>query len=95
LSSAIEVARRGIAKAPTLIPIFSHRYIPAEPHAVGNPVFSVYQTDIIYYGVDLTNYFTNEFSIPHRHDLPDYKSVRKIRFWSALVEAWPDKGGGL
>ena len=46
---------------PKLIPIYSHRYIPTKPCLSGNPVFSVYQTDIIYYGYDLAQYFAHEF----------------------------------
>jgi len=37
-----------VGNAPRLVPIYSHRYIPAEPNKAGNPVFSVHQTDIIY-----------------------------------------------
>ena len=48
---------------PKLIPIYSSRYIPESPKETGNPVFSVYQTDIIYYGFDLLSYFENEFKI--------------------------------
>lgn len=61
LSDAFTLARQRVAEAPTLIPIYSHRYIPGEPQEAGNPIFSVYQTDIIYYGVDLASYFINEF----------------------------------
>lgn len=50
-----------IADAPKLIPIYAHRMIPAEPHLSGNPVFSVHQTDIIYYGRDLETYLNVEF----------------------------------
>jgi hypothetical protein len=83
LDEALHVARREVAKAPTLIPIYSHRYIPAEPQLAGNPVFSVYQTDIIYYGIDLASYFAAEFGMalpPWTADEPRY-----IRFWSDLV----------
>ena len=44
------VVTKLVVAAPKLDPIYSHRYIPAEPHENGNPVYSVYQTDIIYYG---------------------------------------------
>ena len=88
LNEAFEVARREIAKAPKLIPIFSHRYIPDEPHLAGNPVFSVHQTDIIYYGSNLANYLANEFSSHEEQHLPDDADVRAIRFWSQLVEMW-------
>ncbi len=48
LAQAFARATQAVAVAPRLIPVFSHRYLPAEPNEAGNPVFSVYQTDIIY-----------------------------------------------
>src|SRR5688572_24312832 len=59
LEEAIAVAREQVGAAPKLIPIYSHRFIPAEPLLAGNPVLSVYQTDIISYGKNLWNYFEN------------------------------------
>ncbi len=66
-----------------MIPVFSHRYLPDDPNEAGNPVFSVYQTDIIYYGADLLDYFENEFAQPR----PAWRTItpRLIRFWSALA----------
>jgi len=87
LQHAFDIARGHIAAAPILIPIRGHRYLPASPSSAGNPVFSVYQTDIILYGVDLENYFQNEyhyfFGTP-AYSLPTVP--RKIDFWSWLVE---------
>jgi hypothetical protein len=84
LDEAIAVARAHLQTVPRLIPIVSHRYLPAEPEEAGNPVLSVYQTDIIYYGRDLRDYFMNEFFAdrdqPGRSDEP-----KKIRFWSDLI----------
>ncbi|RZJ24316.1 MAG: SMI1/KNR4 family protein, partial [Brevundimonas sp.] len=40
------VLREVVGKAPRLIPIFGHRYLPATPHLAGNPVFSVHQSDV-------------------------------------------------
>ncbi len=63
---------------------------------VGNPVFSVHQTDIIYYGKNLWDYFEQEFG-PHGEGWyggqqyaettsEEYLAVhRPIRFWSSLV----------
>lgn len=82
-----------VAAAPKLIPLFGHRYIPEEPHERGNPVFSVYQSDIIYYGSDLANYIANEFSIPPHRVLGD--NIRPIRFWSEAVERSGDPAGGI
>jgi hypothetical protein len=83
LDSACRAARRELAKVPALIPICSHRFIPSEPVLEGNPVFSVYQTDIIYYGFDLASYFAADFGMT----LPDWAATepRYIRFWTDLV----------
>ncbi len=78
-----EVVGKVVSEAPKLIPLVSHRYLPAEPHEAGNPVLSVYQSDVIYYGVNLTDYFEREFGDPGRA-LP--QGVKHIRFWSDLVE---------
>jgi hypothetical protein len=85
LTDALAVATTAIAKAPTLIPIYMHRYIPAEPHRAGNPVISVYQTDIIPYGNDLPGYLHREFGVP----LPSWAATmaRSIRFWDEVIHA--------
>jgi hypothetical protein len=79
LADALKVASELVAAAPRLIPIYSHRMMPDEPHLPGNPVFSVHQTDIICYGVDLEAYLLFEFDL----DVPGEASasVRPIRFW--------------
>lgn len=78
-----EVVAATVKAAPALIPLVSHRYLPAEPRRAGNPVFSVYQSDIIHYGSDLENYFQREFV-----DLstPLKTPIRRVRFWTHLVE---------
>jgi hypothetical protein len=83
LAEAFAIAQVAVAEAPTLIPIFSHRYIPDEPSLIGNPVFSVYQTDIIYYGADLAHYLVNEFS-GGAAAWVEYP-IRPIEFWGALT----------
>jgi hypothetical protein len=60
-SRALEVAREQFVAWPKLVPLYSHRYLPAAPSAVGAPVFSVYQTDVIYYGANLVDYIHAEF----------------------------------
>jgi hypothetical protein len=79
-----ELLRFQINNAPKLIPLTGHRYLPAEPSESGNPVFSVYQSDIIYYGKDLADFFKIEFSSTPR--LPAAEECRRIRFWSDLIE---------
>ena len=82
LEEAAARARHAVRVAPFLIPICGHRYLPAEPCESGNPVFSVHQTDIIYYGLDLPSYLLAEFDAPNPFAVPD--SPREIEFWSEL-----------
>ena len=78
------IVEQAVDRAPRLIPIYSHRYMPDRPHESGNPVFSVYQTDIIYYGFDLDDYLRHEFDLPGRKPWPE--KVREIEFWD--VDRW-------
>jgi hypothetical protein len=77
------IARERIAEAPTLIPIYGHRYIPDQPAGAGNPVLSVYQSDISYYGRDLPAYLDREFR-PSRGRAP-IADARHVPFWSDLI----------
>jgi hypothetical protein len=79
IQEALQFADRLLAAAPKLIPIYAHRMIPDDPHSEGNPVFSVHQTDIIYYGYDLEDYLRHEFGLPGRKAWPE--NLRSIRFW--------------
>lgn len=93
LSEAQRIAGELVAAAPKLIPIYKHRMMPSEPHLAGNPVFSVHQTDIIYYGVDLRDYFIHEFlarEVIGAWPIPD--TVRSVPFWDIhrfLSVRWP------
>ena len=93
LMDAFRVARQQVVAAPTLIPVYSHRFLPEEPFLAGNPILSVYQTDIIHYGNDLASYFANEFSADPQ-TLPDHyipclewaaQSARPIQFWDDII----------
>ena len=86
LQEAFEVARRMVKLAPPLIPVFSHRFLPGEPSTEGNPVLSVYQTDNIYYGMDLACYFANEFKFSPSEQTNGTDSPRRIRFWSDIID---------
>jgi hypothetical protein len=82
-SARAEVLRGVLDRAPLLIPIMGHRYLAATPNTPGNPVFSVYQSDVIHYGADLDDYlYREENGWDHR---PWPESVREIDFWSELV----------
>jgi len=58
---ALETARLKLAQVPQLVPVYGHRFLPAGRGAFGQPVMSVWQTDIIYYGIDLVDYIHQEF----------------------------------
>lgn len=81
-----QVIRQFYPRYPTLIPIYSHRFLPALPKRAGNPVFSVHQTDIIYYGNDLAGYFAHEFkfTLPSTFDNPP-QPKNHIEFWDNLA----------
>ena len=75
-----EIVTSVVSQAPLLIPLFAHRYLPDTPNEAGNPVFSVHQSDIIYYGSDLDDYFAREFDGHASRPWPDH--IKDIPFWS-------------
>lgn len=78
-------ARKLLDAVPRMVPIYGHRYLPAEPGPEDPPVFSIYQTDVIYYGDDLLDYVAHEFHVPPRHPSP-ITDNRRTPFWSDLAE---------
>lgn len=87
LPAALEIARKDFATWPKLLPIYAHRFLAAEPCRSGNPVFSIMQTDIIYYGSDLPHYLLNEF-IDRDYALhTQAQNIRRIEIWSDFAEA--------
>lgn len=84
-SQRINVINKSIEEASKLIPIYSHRYIPSYPLESGNPIFSVHQTDIIYYGESLWDYFEYEFN-RKEYTLMNLKRIKRIPFWSYFAD---------
>ena len=80
-----EYVTNKILEYPKLIPIYSHRYIPSTPCENGNPVLSVYQTDIIYYGYDLAEYFAHEFKFKLPESFGLIEIPKAIKFWSRII----------
>ncbi|WP_125775810.1 hypothetical protein [Antribacter gilvus] len=85
-AAAIDRAREHLHRAPQLVPVRGHRYLPAAPQPSRAPVFSAYQTDVIYYGSDLADYCAHEYVGQSTGRRP-----RRIPFWSDLV----DGAGGV
>lgn len=55
------VRARAAAGVP-LAPLYFHRCLPCVPCRAGNPVLSIHQTDIIFYGADLRSWMLVEFA---------------------------------
>jgi hypothetical protein len=81
-----EIVKQNFINYPKLVPIYSHRYIPSEPIEFDNPIFSVYQTDVIYYGYNIADYFAKEFhfELPANFN-PPTSPIKDIPFWSDLI----------
>lgn len=77
---AVVVARTYLLTVPRMVPVFGHRYLPAG--ITGHPVLSMYQTDIIYYGADLTGWLHREFGL----GTPGVADARAtVPFWRDLL----------
>ena len=83
-----QILRGAVSLAPKLIPLIGHRYLPEEPHESGNPVFSIFYTDAIYYGANLEDYFEREYAWQSWSwpSWPRPSQIKYIPFWSDLVE---------
>ncbi|XWS33612.1 hypothetical protein CRYUN_Cryun22dG0097900 [Craigia yunnanensis] len=57
---ALRVARNALKRAPLLIPIFNHCYIPCNPSLAGNPIFFIDETRIFCCGFDISDFFERE-----------------------------------
>lgn len=85
-SEVAATVRRHVAGWPALIPVFGHRFTPAAPSPSGSPVFSVHQTDVIYYGADLLEYLTNELPFGQGRKTLSPIAV-EVPHWSRFVES--------
>lgn len=78
-----EEVRKRLSKAPKLLPIFSHRYIPMLTEN-NLPIISVHGVDIIYYGKDIEDYFEIEFGNKNQSEI-DFDKIIPIPFWSDIM----------
>ncbi|KAM5576550.1 hypothetical protein ABKV19_007417 [Rosa sericea] len=81
---ALRVARTALKRAPLLIPIFNHCYIPCNPCLAGNPIFFVDENRIFCCGLDLSDFFERE-SVFRKSDSDPYilKKQRSVSEKSA------------
>jgi hypothetical protein len=82
-SEALRAARQHLSRAPKMIPVCGHRYLPAGRGSYGHPVLSIYQTDIIVYGTDLADYINCEFS--RWFISADWTPPPMVPFWSDFL----------
>ncbi|TXS46814.1 hypothetical protein EAO75_21830 [Streptomyces sp. uw30] len=84
-ATALDTARRHLRAVPVLVPVYAHRYLPAGRGSSGHPVLSMWQTDVIYYGLDLADYMHQEFD-EARGDVDENWNPRAtVPFWRDLV----------
>ncbi|KAK1433069.1 hypothetical protein QVD17_09975 [Tagetes erecta] len=83
---AMKTARNALKRAPLLVPVFNHCYIPCNPSLAGNPIFYVDENQIFCCGFDLSDFFDREKSTIFTNS--DLRKVSKHRSIS-------DKSGGV
>ncbi|KAL8231305.1 hypothetical protein R6Q57_001083 [Mikania cordata] len=74
---AMKTARNALKRAPVLVPVFNHCYIPCNPSLAGNPIFYVDENQIFCCGFDLSDFFDREKSTVFANS--DRKIVMKQR----------------
>jgi hypothetical protein len=83
MKDTLRSARYCLARVPSMVPVFGHRFLPAGRGSFGHPVLSMYRTDIVCYGDDLAHYIDVEFGPgPHR----PVSAHPTVEFWSDLVQ---------
>ncbi|WUH91776.1 hypothetical protein OG900_17755 [Streptomyces sp. NBC_00433] len=83
--AALDAARHHLAKVPVLVPVYAHRYVPAGRGTFGHPVLSLWQTDIIYYGLDLPDYIHREFDAARGDVDETWNPEASTPFWRDLL----------
>ncbi len=86
-TAPLAVARRHLLAAPRMVPVHSHRYLPAERSSFGHPVLSMYQTDISCVAEDLLRFVQYEFGPVDRRPAAGRPAdaVATVSFWRDLV----------
>jgi hypothetical protein len=66
--------------------VYGHRYLPGGAGTFGHPVLSMYQTDIICYGMDLVDYIHQEFGGPGMaRDDERWRPKSTVPFWTDFL----------
>ncbi|KAH7437736.1 hypothetical protein KP509_05G086500 [Ceratopteris richardii] len=84
IEEAVSIARSALQKAPVLIPVYRHCYIPSSPNLAGNPIFFVRQQEVYCCGFDLADFFhKQDFTLPD-YELPCNFSHLEIQSFRAI-----------
>ncbi|MFE9967607.1 hypothetical protein [Streptomyces sp. NPDC005525] len=84
-AAALDAARHHLLEVPLLVPVYAHRYLPAGQGSFGHPVLSMWQTDIIYYGLDLVDYMHQEFDEARGEVDESWRPRATVPFWRDLL----------
>ena len=82
METKIELSKKALQKAPILIPLYGHRYMPII-NSDDPPVLSVHGFDVIYYGKNLNDWAVNEF-VPNTNHHYLEKYMEFVPFWSEI-----------
>ncbi|WP_442773926.1 hypothetical protein [Lactococcus hircilactis] len=87
MAECLKIAKCKLQGIPKLVPIFGHRYTTGDVDTKKNPVFSIWQADVIYYGATLYDYFKIEFEPDaEKRKNMKYSQPRGINlFWEAII----------
>lgn len=84
-TDAVAGARAHLASVPQLVPVYSHRYLPAGRETFAHPVLSIRGADIIAYGYDLIDYVHQKFGDPQDRTEEERQVVdATAAFWGGL-----------
>jgi hypothetical protein len=81
IADAVTVARRLLMTVPRLVPVHSHRYLPAGRGTSGHAVLSVMQTDVTCCGTSLLAYVRHDFG----GEAAPEPARATVAFWRDLV----------
>ncbi|MFV8187280.1 MULTISPECIES: hypothetical protein [unclassified Streptomyces] len=84
-TEALDAARKHLLKVPVLVPVYAHRYLPSGRGSSGHPVLSMWQTDIIHYGLDLVDYMHQEFDRARGEVDESWNPRATVPFWRDLL----------
>jgi hypothetical protein len=88
-AEALLIARQELARAPVLIPLYAHRFMPGGSGSYGSQVLSVWGADIIRYGADLADYAAHEFSPIDEYEETRGTNGRFVPVWGEFIpEKW-------